>query len=306
MAIATSLAKAKLETPAVIAWSIILVFTAIAQSAEPIDIGSRRELFVDNHLVERLAGKAELRLHHPIPREIVMVHDEPWEGNNTTYHCVFKDSDRYRMFYVGRHSTVTQKGQLNIGPSSFCYAESDDGIHWRKPNLGLCEFQGSTANNIIMDPATAAQHNVRLGAPAVFRDDNPQATPDARYKTFMQSQSPLGMVPMKSPDGLHWSPMSDKPVITDGAFDSMNLGFWDSERREYRAFWRIFTGGTTTAKEWKPAGVRAIRTICISTVLPENLSFADKARSSLSGTESQIPLPRAHDGPFGHRRLATF
>ena len=240
--------------------ALLLLDTIVTNAAKPIEIGTRRELFTDTTLIERIDGQLDLRLHHPTPREVVMIHDEPWEGNNTTYHCVFKDGDRYRMFYVGLHSTLTQKGQLNIGPSSFCYAESDDGIHWRKPNLGLYEFQGSKANNIIMDPATAARHNVRIGAPAVFRDDNPQAASDARYKTFMTSRSPLGMVPMKSPDGIHWSPISNKPVITDGAFDSMNLGFWDSERREYRAFWRIFTGGTTNAKEWKPAGVRAIRT----------------------------------------------
>ena len=29
-----------------------------------------------------------------------------------------------------------------------CYAESQDGIHWDKPELGLCEWCGSTANNI--------------------------------------------------------------------------------------------------------------------------------------------------------------
>ena len=159
------------------------------RAGEPIEIGSRRELFTDTKLIERINGQLELRLHHPTPCEIVMKHDEPWEGNNTTYHCMFKDGDRYRMFYVGRHSTLTKKGQLNIGLSSFCYAESDDGIHWRKPNLGQCEFQGSKSNNIMMDPATAARHNVCLGAPAVFRDDNPQATPDARYKTFMASEA---------------------------------------------------------------------------------------------------------------------
>ena len=240
--------------------ALLLLDTIVTNAAKPIEIGTRRELFTDTTLIERIDGQLDLRLHHPTPREVVMIHDEPWEGNNTTYHCVFKDGDRYRMFYVGLHSTLTQKGQLNIGPSSFCYAESDDGIHWRKPNLGLYEFQGSKANNIIMDPATAARHNVRIGAPAVFRDDNPQATSDARYKTFMTSRRPLGMVPMQSPDGIHWSPISNKPVITDGAFDSMNLGFWDSERREYRAFWRYFTGGTTNTEEWKPAGVRAIRT----------------------------------------------
>ena len=248
-----------MKTTLLVAPIIVLAFLAVAQSTEPIDIGSRRELFTDRALIQRIDGQLNFRLHHPTPREIVMEHDEPWEGNNTTYHCVFKDGNRYRMFYVGRNSTP-RKGQLNIGPSSFCYAESDDGIHWRKPQLGLCEFQGSKANNIVMDPPAAVKHNARLGAPAVFRDGNPQAPRDARYKTFLSSKSPLGMVPMKSPDGIHWSPMSNKPVVTDGAFDSMNLAFWDSERSEYRAYWRYFTGGTTNEKEWKPGGVRAIRT----------------------------------------------
>ena len=54
--------------------------------------------------------------------------------------------------------------------------------------------------------------------------------------------------------------MSDAPVITDGAFDSQNLAFWDPVRREYRAYWRIFTAGVTTEKVWKPGGHRAIRT----------------------------------------------
>jgi hypothetical protein len=54
--------------------------------------------------------------------------------------------------------------------------------------------------------------------------------------------------------------MSDAPVITDGAFDSQNLAFWDGIRGEYRAYWRYFTEGVTDEKNWKPAGYRAIRT----------------------------------------------
>ncbi len=54
--------------------------------------------------------------------------------------------------------------------------------------------------------------------------------------------------------------MHDKPVITNGAFDSQNLAYWDSSLGKYRAHWRIFTGGETTKKVWKPTGDRAIRT----------------------------------------------
>ena len=32
-----------------------------------------------------------------------------------------------------------------------CYAESKDGIHWTKPDLGLFEFDGSKKNNIVWD-----------------------------------------------------------------------------------------------------------------------------------------------------------
>ena len=136
---------------------LIVAATVRAEAAKPIDIGSRRELFTDTALIQRIGGQLQLRLHHPTPREIVMVHDKPWEGNASTYHCVFKDGDRYRMFYVTGNATI-REGKLITGVPSFCYAESGDGIHWQKPKLGLCEFKGSRANNIVMDIAAAAKH----------------------------------------------------------------------------------------------------------------------------------------------------
>ena len=64
-----------------------------------IDIGSRRELFVDEALIERISGHAQQRMHHPIPREVALVHDEPWEGTGSGYHSVFQDGEIYRMYY---------------------------------------------------------------------------------------------------------------------------------------------------------------------------------------------------------------
>lgn len=250
--------------------ALLLIPQAAQHAAEvsgsggaPIGIDSRRELFVDAVLVDRLVGKSDLRLHHPTPREIVMVHDAPWEGNATAYHSIFKDGDRYRMYYSGlriRSAVGDTSNGLVTGVESLCYAESEDGIHWRKPELGLCEFQGSKANNIVFSSAMAERFGVNVRGPAVFKDDNPDAPPEARYKTFFTSSSPLGMRPFQSADGIHWSPMSDEPTITDGAFDSQNLAFWDAARGEYRAYWRYFTSGITTEEVWKPAGVRAIRT----------------------------------------------
>ena len=65
-----------------------------------IGIGSRLELFVDDHLIERFSG-AELRLHRPEPQNVVLRFDAPWEGNTCGYVTVFQDGDIYRMYYRG-------------------------------------------------------------------------------------------------------------------------------------------------------------------------------------------------------------
>lgn len=226
----------------------------------PVSIGARRELFIDDYLVAQLEG-TERRLHHPTPQDIVLTHDAPWEGSGCGYHSIFQDGELYRLYYKAWHLDVSS-GKLisNAHPLYCCYAESDDGISWRKPDLGLYEFNGSKSNNIVMTSGKVGSVDVDAGHPAVFKDKNPHCADDARYKAFFRSGGPRGLLAFKSPDALHWSPMTDHPVITDGAFDSQNLGFWDPLRAEYRAYWRIFTAGTTTEKVWQPKGYRAIRT----------------------------------------------
>ena len=59
-------------------------------------IGTRRELFVHGFLVEKLIGGATRRLHHPVPREIVMRFGDkrkPWE-DDIAYVTVVQDQDR--------------------------------------------------------------------------------------------------------------------------------------------------------------------------------------------------------------------
>ena len=225
-------------------------------SSAVIDIGSRRELFVDSFLVQELKGGAELRQHHPVPQDVVMVFDQPWEGNATAYNAVFKDGDRYRMYYRAWNLTVTPQGvEPGDNPQFTCYAESTDGIHWRRPELGRHEFKGSKQNNIVFVQGKIGGVQTETGAPAVFRDENPNAQPEARYKTFVHYlKYGGGMLPLRSPDGLAWSLMSDGPAITDShrnAFDAQNCAFWDAARGEYRAYWRYYE---------QSDGGRAIRT----------------------------------------------
>lgn len=235
----------------------------LAAADRPRAIGSQRELFVDDTLVGSLSGDARLALHHPEPQEIVLAHDAPWEGTGCGYHSMFQDGPLYRMYYKAWHLEVSPPGKVktNTHPLYCCYAESNDGIRWRKPDLGLHEFQGSKKNNIVMITAKEGSLSMDPGHPAVFKDDNPAAAPDARYKAIIRSSGRNGLIVMKSPDGLRWSPLSPEPILSGlGAFDSQNLAFFDPVLGAYRAYWRIFTAGVTDEKTWKPGGVRAIRT----------------------------------------------
>ncbi|MGD9724161.1 MAG: hypothetical protein AB7O59_23265 [Pirellulales bacterium] len=207
----------------------------VEPASEARDIGSRRELFVDDYLIERLQG-VEQKMHRPEPREVVIVCDAPWEGNTSAYYTLFADGDRFRMYYRGEHFDVsTQKA---AHPEVTCYAESRDGIVWEKPKLGLFEFAGSKDNNIVH--AGWGCHNF-----TPFKDTNPDCAPDARYKALAGAGKPWGkgLQAYKSPDGLHWSLMREEPVITDGNFDSQNLAFWHPEQKCYLDFHRKSRSG---------------------------------------------------------------
>jgi hypothetical protein len=208
-------------------------------AGQVLDIGSRRELMVDDYLIDSLQGAATQRLHHPLRREIAVVHDAPWEGNGGGYHTVFYDPDyketgRYRMYYHAWHipSDGRQSHPLFIG-----YCESKDGIHWEKPDLGLVEFNGSKANNIVMATINGKEcHDL-----SVFKDTNPDVEEGAEYKAVGRGQNPTGLYAFKSPDGIHWTAYNgSKPVMTGHPFDTQNLAFWDPNIGKYRAYIREF------------------------------------------------------------------
>jgi hypothetical protein len=229
----------------------LLLIATVGHAKEPIDVGSRRELFVDEHLIESL-DNARRQLHHPAARDIAIVHDAPWEGAGSGYHSVIRDGDLYRMYYRGSHLGV-EKGKLKTGRQVYCYAESADGVKFTKPTLQLHEYGGSKQNNIIW--TGVGTHNF-----APFIDTREGCPAESRFKALGGVASEGGLFAFHSPDGIHWSLMSKQPVVTKGAFDSQNLAFWDATAGVYRAYFRTFTKGVTTAKVWKPAGYRAIRT----------------------------------------------
>ncbi len=218
------------------------------------NIGSRLELLVDDYLIKSMTGAIRLKLHRPERKEIVFRTDAPWEGNASSYQSIVYDGRKYLMYYrgghYGDHPTESGVAAKPLKPHAWylCLAESSDGINWTRTEVGLYKFpwwdaNGTTANNIILHPDTPGK-NVSTPETAVFYDENPDCPPEERYKIVgVGDLKGLGMYVMKSADGIHFSGLSDEPVVTEGAFDSQNIIFWDPGAKAYREYHRIHLPG---------------------------------------------------------------
>lgn len=226
----------------------LLLSGVYSLAVESVDIGGRRELFVDRMLIETMQG-SELRMHAPRPEEIVLQFDKPWEGRFSAYITVLHDPElkKNRMYYRGNQSASDgSSGEVT------CYAESSDGIHWVKPNLGLHEVSGSKNNNVVLAQQPPFTHNF-----SPFLDGRPDVPKSERYKTLAGLGGKHGgLCAFASADGIHWHKLQEAPVITKGAFDSQNVSFWSEAEQCYIAYFRIFTGGGVDEKGWNPKGVR--------------------------------------------------
>lgn len=215
------------------------IFESFAEESAPIELGDHRELFVDNYLIGEMQG-VQLLVHQPVPQEIAVQCDAPWEGNGCGYYTVLHDKrdSVYRMYY---HAWQIPTGIEPGGPLSIAYFQSADGIKWDRPILGLCEFNGSRDNNIMLDKMGDGDgcHDF-----SPFIDDNPAAAPEARYKaTGAGAATNKGVWAYQSPDGIHWQPMTEGPVFSQGAFDSQNISFWSAREQQYVLYYRTFSEG---------------------------------------------------------------
>jgi len=208
-----------------------------AQSGQPIELANHRELFMDDYLVDQMKD-VQILVHRPVREEIAVHCDAPWEGNGCGYYTVLHDKQEavFRMYY---HAWQIGNGIESGGPLTIAYFESQDGITWTRPNLGLHDFGGSKENNIVLDKMGDGTgcHDF-----SPFIDANPNAKPKSRYKaTGAGIKSSKGVWAYESPDGIHWTPMADQPVFDKGVFDSQNVSFWSAKEQQYVLYYRVFS-----------------------------------------------------------------
>ncbi len=265
--------------------SIVTVLTALLlaigiplHAADPVDIGSRRELFVDHHLIGSLDG-ARLLLHRPQPREIVFKFDQPWEGLYSGYETVLRDRETFRFYYRGM-----PEAKHDLDTEVTCVAESQDGIRWTRPKLGIYEVRGTRDNNVVLARSRGC-HNL-----APFIDTNPNCPADQRYKAMGGTGKP-GLLAFVSPDGLHWEQLQAEPVITEGAFDSQNNAFWSVSEEQYVCYFRVFRDG----KRWI---ARSTSKDFVNWTDPVDLELGGKPREHLytNQIDSYVRTPHIYLG----------
>ncbi|NNE34469.1 MAG: hypothetical protein HKN13_04495 [Rhodothermales bacterium] len=227
----TAVSSCKRVTFAIILLSapLLLLSSARGQSGPiapegTIDIGNRLELFVDHHLIDSVAG-VELLMHHP---HLMKSAHPPSTGH---YATILKDGNLFRMYnrggvsgYDGDYLERTE------------YFESNDGIQWRRPNLGLFEVDGSLDNNVVLAHDPPFSHNF-----SPFIDTRPGVAGDQRFKALAGTEK-SGLFAFVSADGVNWRKLQTTAVFTDGLFDSQNVSFWSDHEQQYICYFRTWTG----------------------------------------------------------------
>ena len=199
---------------------------------EPLDIGSRKQLFVDDRFIPTCSG-VELVMNPPYQAaEPVVTAGAPWEDPSTTslgiYSSLLQEEDgRIRLWYhVRKAGSGRGLEQAWVG-----YAESTDGIHFAKPELNLIDEGGSTANNVVIPS--------KLGGSSVWID--PEAPPEERYKNQSKVYNPDVAMQFHmhgSPDGIHWKFLRRMQLPHRGGWDTQSIIFRDPAIGRYVLYTR--------------------------------------------------------------------
>jgi len=199
-----------------------------------IDFGKRIELMVDRFLIE----STDRCTFAPVTPECIgkaIDFDKAWERPGSLGVTAFDDNGTVKLYYRG-FPIHNSSGDANEKQTA-CLAVSEDGVNFTRYPVNEIEYDGIKENNIVEIGSHC--HNF-----AAFLDKNPDAKQDEKYKAICgKLKMGGGLAAYGSPDGIHWHLLSDKPVITDGTFDTMNIAFYDTNAKKYRCYSRHWSEG---------------------------------------------------------------
>jgi hypothetical protein len=241
-------------------------YRAVAdEESQVLEIGSRRELFVDRLIVGEL-NEAALKLHTP---QLMPPVSPPRPHGH--YATVLRAGDKFQFYYRGdtKPGNHWKEGweQYHEGEVTL-YAESQDAIHWTLPRLGIYDDHPTFPDgNVVLMNEFLVNHNF-----TPFIDTRPGVPDTERYKGLgglayqphkehlevRERRGPGGLKAFASADGIHWRKLRDEPVVPEEwgkYFDSQNYAFWSESEQAYVCYFRRFIKGyrgiaRTTSKDF--------------------------------------------------------
>ena len=214
-------------------------------ASEPVEVGHDRQLLMDWHVVDDHNG-VHRTVHQPRkhPNNPVLRPVREYEGSDFySFGTVIRDADT-GMFRLWTNSIDVPQIK-RAGRSRSCmrghYFESDDGLDWRRPELGLVEYAGSTRNNIILQTWTDSLWVLPLpermqdrGRYALLYCDIPNIAPEGK-----KPEQDQGMTLRLAfgDDGIHFTDAAENPILA-GQSDTGNNIVYNPERDVFMVYRR--------------------------------------------------------------------
>jgi hypothetical protein len=223
------------------------LFSASSADAGLNPIGQQRQFFFDDAIIESLENtRPRLNPAVKLADNPVIKRDKPWEGPDMRLAWVIWDHrlGKFRMRYssgVFRAAGRDEKGEVIVkgehdeeaAKRVVCEAFSEDGINWVKPELGLVEFEGSTANNIL--PESALYYYLFED----LTDPDPAKRYKAQVRTGTYDGHGMTFDMYYSPDAYTWTAYEGNPIIDTGEqhgrWGPTDFMGWDPIREVYAA-----------------------------------------------------------------------
>ncbi len=169
----------------------------------------QRTLFLDMLEVARSEGvtlQVETAVKHPDNPLMELGPDGAFDQDRVFNHGrVMLDDGRYRMWYAGLREPRRGEPYSPWYDWIQCgYAESEDGLAWKRVRVGTVERNGSRENNLLPH----LRHS-----PVIFRDDE-EADPKRRYKAlyFWNSAEHLDIA-RTGKYGKSWDPRDERFLV---------------------------------------------------------------------------------------------
>ena len=208
---------------------------ALPSGEKPMRIGTARQLFIDDYVIESRQGLART-LHHPdrYPGNPVLTGNEPWEkwhaspdGHPLLYD---EETQEFKLWYS---TNIYDENSATGDRYRLGYAVSKDGIHWQKPVIGQVAWGGSWNNNLFR----WGQNWMRRGNVIKdLRDPDPNRRFKMTYGDVLSGR--IAIVKAYSRDGINWQLNGDgHPFYVE--YQNHNLLGWDPRIDFYVLYVRI-------------------------------------------------------------------